>query len=355
MTVKPTANKPLISVCMAICNEEQYIANTLASIQAQTHENFEVLMFDNNSTDETVSICQEFCTSDRRFSLYQNTFNVGQVYNFNRCLSPASGDFIAIRSGNDLIEPGYLEKTLDLLLNNPDTGLAYTRSLQIDPQGHLIDSHYPDASYFETTCADPVAAGTKVMRCYIHPAAYFGLYRKSLLDRLQPLRHVFGGDKIFICEASLYSAIGCIPDVLCYERKHQRQASLRGIFSEDAVYQLPEESVFARFEGITPFTDMIWGFTEMFSRAAIDGPAKAQLCHNAHSVFFNYYKKKLDNEKRKLLDIFKDNKDRLLQPETHRILNLSRHNLLHRVRRIQFIFPQDLELKALSNALSELL
>jgi len=355
MTVKANDSQPLIGVCMAICNEEKYIAGTLQSIQAQTHENFEALIFDNNSTEETVAICQDFCQSDRRFKLHQSTYNVGQVYNFTRCTAAASADFIAIRSGNDLIEPRYLEQTLALLLDDPGIGLAYTRCLKIDRDGNLIDNSYPDASFFETTCTDPVAAGTTIMRCFIHPAAYFGLYRKNLLDRLQPLRHSFGGDKIFICEASLYSSIGCVAEPLCYERRHQRQASLRNIFSEDSVYQLPEESVFARYESIAPFTDMIWGFTDMFSRAKIGDREKAQLCNNAYTVFFHHYREKLDAEKLRVLDIFVRNKDQLLQDQAHRVLNLNRHNFLHRVRRMLFIFPNDAQLKALMRELSELL
>lgn len=355
MTLQSPDPKPLVSVCMAICNEEKYIANTLKSIQAQTHENIEVLIFDNNSTDQTVAICRDFCQSDGRFNLYQNTFNIGQVYNFNRCLAPASADFIAIRSGNDLVEPRYVEKTLSLLLHDPEMGLAYTRNLQIDPEGALLDSNYPDDSYFETTSSDPVAAGTEVMRCFIHPASYFGLYRKALLDRLQPLRHIFGSDKIFVCEASLYSSIGCVAESLSYERKHQRQSSLRNIFSKDAVYQVPEESLFARFEGTAPFTDMIWGFTDMFSRAAIETREKTQLCHEAHSMFCDHYGRQLANEKQRVLDIFENNKDHLLRDEAHRILNLNRHNFLYRVMRMMFIFPNDEDLKALTGELSALL
>ncbi|RLA43314.1 MAG: hypothetical protein DRR04_07050 [Gammaproteobacteria bacterium] len=355
MTLLSTDTRPLVSVCMAICNEEKYLTDTLKSIQAQTHENFEVLIFDNNSTDQTVSICRDFCQADGRFKLYQNTFNVGQVYNFNRCLAPASADFIAIRSGNDLIEPRYLEKTLSLLLDDPAMGLAYTRSLKIDPDGALLDNDYPDDSYFETTCSDPVAAGTEVMRCFIHPAPYFGLYRKGLLDRLQPLRHIFGSDKIFICEASLYSSIGCVAESLSHERRHQRQASLRGIFSKDAVYQIPQKSIFARFETTAPFTDMIWGFTDMFSRAAIGNREKSQLCHNAHSMFFDHYQRQLASEKQRVLDIFENNRDHLLRDETHRILNLNRHHLLHRVTRMLFIYPSDADLKALAHKLAALL
>jgi glycosyltransferase involved in cell wall biosynthesis len=355
MTVDKIDHQPLISVCMAIRNEEKYIAATLQSIQAQTHENFEVLIFDNNSTDDTVPICQDFCASDRRFKLFQNSFNIGQVYNFNRCMAPASADFIAIRSGNDLVEPEYLEKTLAVLLDDPVTGLAYTRCLKIDSDGNTMDSHYHEDSFFETACDNQVAAGTTAMKCFVHPAPYFGLYRKSLLDRLQPLRHIFGSDKIFICEASLYASIACIKEPLCFERRHRRQATLPDIFSEDAVYQLSATSVFARFEGITPLADMVWGFTDMFSRAQIGEQEKAQLCNNAYTLFFNHYREKLDAERARILDIFERNRDQMTGDASHRIWVLNRHRFLHRVRRMLFIFPNDAELKTLTAKLSELL
>jgi len=340
---------------MAVRNEEKYIADTLRSIQAQTHENFEALIFDNDSNDATAAICLDFCRTDSRFRLYRHRFNVGQVYNFSRCTNAATADYIAIRSGNDLLAPRYLEMTLGMLQRDPEMGLAYSQSCKIDPDGALMSSNYPLASYFETRCADPVAAAEAVMRCFIHPAPYFGLYRKQLLDRLQPLRHVFGGDKMFICEAALYAAIGCVAEPLSHERKHRRQNSLSTIFSEDAVFQVRGGSLFSRFEDLTPFADMIWGFTDMFCRAGIAEKAKGQLCQKAHGIFFEHYREQLDVERRGVLGMFENNRDQLLREKNHRIFNLARHNFLHRVMRMRFIFPRDDELENLTRELSELL
>lgn len=355
MTASGTATNPIVSVCVPVRNEQKYIANTLDTIQKQTHENFEVLIFDNCSTDDTVEICRNYCESDGRFKLFQNQFNVGQIYNFNRCLAPAAGEFVAIRSGNDPMQPDYLKKTLALLRDDPGMGLVYSRNLQIDVNGETLEKQYLDASYFETSSDEPVAAAATVMKRFFHPASFFGVYRKSLLDRLQPLRHIFGSDKIFVCEASLYSSIGCVQEVLSFERRHQRQASLEDIFSEDAVYELPQQSIYASYEGITPIADMIWGFAVMISRAAIDNNAKARLCQISHAVLGNHYSDNLKKEKQRVLGIFANNRELFTNEATNRILNLNRHNYLECVKRIQFTFPLDHQLSTVSRAITGLL
>jgi glycosyltransferase involved in cell wall biosynthesis len=355
MTDAPTDRHPLVSICIAARNEENYISDTLRSIQEQTHENFEVLIFDNDSTDETPAICEDFCTTDKRFNLYRNTFNVGQTYNFTRCLTPARGDYVAIRSGNDLLRPQYLEKTLAILLDSPETGMAYSRSDWIDEEGKPLDSDYQEDSFFETDCTDPVAAAETVLRCYIHPASYFGVYRKGMIDRLQPMRHAFGGEKMFVCEASLYGNIRCVKEPLFIERKHQRQASLAHIFSQDAVYGLPDDSIFASFEATTPFTDMIWGFNDMFARASLEPDDKAQLCVQAHRIFAEHYREQLNNEKQRLLEVFNENRDHLAGERAHLVHMRHRHNFLYRVMRMRFISPKDEELKSLANTVSEAL
>lgn len=345
----------LISICMPVRNEEAYIADTLRSIQEQTLDQFELLIFDNASIDSTVAICNQFAESDARIKVFKSASNVGQINNFNKCTSPALGEFIAIRSGNDPIYPDYLQQTLNAMREDESLGIVYTRATTIDSESRIAARQHAEETYFETRCENPVRAGKQVISRFFHPASFFGVYRRQLLQRLQPLKHIFGSDKIMVCEAALYAGIGCIDDELCYERKHKRQATLVNIFSEDAAYGLPERSIFAKFESTAPIADMIWGFTDMFSRAAIENKQKAALCDAAYDFLSNHYHDELQAEHARMLEIFDNNKDFLLRSSSDRILMLNRINFLQRLKRVQFVFPHNRELRSIMRAISELI
>ncbi|MEM6582973.1 MAG: glycosyltransferase family 2 protein [Pseudomonadota bacterium] len=339
---------------MPVRNEENYIADTLRSLQAQTLEQFELLIFDNASSDATVSICRQFCESDSRIKLYESTCNIGQINNFNRCTKPAVADFVGICSGNDLLHPDYLKETFNAIIKDPALGLVYTRTATIDANDKIAERQHASETYFETHCDDPVRAGSSVISRFFHPASFFGLYRRSTLERLQPLRHIFGSDKIMVCEASLYANIACIPVALSSERKHDRQSSLVDIFSEDSTYGVSERSIFAKYESTAPMADMIWGFTDMFSRADILNKHKAALCEAAYSFLKDHYRDELQAEYARALDIFANNKSILLGSSEDRVLMLNRINFLQRVGRLQFVFPGDKELQSISHTISRL-
>lgn len=101
---------PLISVCIPSYNNSSFIAETIRSVLAQTYENFEIIIVDDCSTDNTVEIIKGF--NDRRISLFENASNLGMHGNWNKSLSLAKGEFIKLLCGDDLIYPSCLELQL---------------------------------------------------------------------------------------------------------------------------------------------------------------------------------------------------------------------------------------------------
>jgi len=103
---------PFVSICVPTYNGKTYIRQCLDSILAQTFENFEVLIVDDQSSDETVSVAQEYAERDRRIRLVQNEHNLGLVGNWNRCIELAQGEWIKFVFQDDLIAPECLERML---------------------------------------------------------------------------------------------------------------------------------------------------------------------------------------------------------------------------------------------------
>lgn len=103
---------PVISVCVPTFNAAKYLRECLDSILAQTFTDFELLIVDNHSSDETLSIVKEYAERDSRIRVIINEHNIGAVPNFNRCLELAQGEWIKYVFADDFIEPDCLDQML---------------------------------------------------------------------------------------------------------------------------------------------------------------------------------------------------------------------------------------------------
>lgn len=124
---------PLVSICIPAYNAGNTIRDTLNSLLMQSYENFEIIVSDNASTDETLKIVSEF--KDSRIRVYRNEVNIGGEANFNRCLQLSSGKYTAIFHADDIYEPNMLEMQVCFLEANPKAGAAFTQASLINESG----------------------------------------------------------------------------------------------------------------------------------------------------------------------------------------------------------------------------
>jgi glycosyltransferase involved in cell wall biosynthesis len=101
---------PLFSVCIPTYNGGKYLRECLDSIVAQTFADFEVLVVDDRSSDDTVAIAGEYAARDQRFRVIGNEHNLGAVRNWNKCISLATGEWVKFVFQDDLIAPCCLEQ-----------------------------------------------------------------------------------------------------------------------------------------------------------------------------------------------------------------------------------------------------
>jgi teichuronic acid biosynthesis glycosyltransferase TuaG len=107
---------PLVSIITPSYNSEKFISETIKSVQNQTYKNWEMIIVDDSSTDNTVSIIRDFL-SDTRINLYQLSKNSGTGIARNEALSFANGRFIAFLDSDDLWKPRKLEKQINYLIS----------------------------------------------------------------------------------------------------------------------------------------------------------------------------------------------------------------------------------------------
>ncbi|MBO5870954.1 MAG: glycosyltransferase family 2 protein [Clostridia bacterium] len=107
------------SVILPAFNAENTIRKTLLSLIGQTHQNFEVIIIDDGSTDNTRLICEEFTSSDNRF-VYIFQPNSGVSKARNNGIEHANGDYLAFIDSDDAYHPDYLSEFVRLIDGNPE-------------------------------------------------------------------------------------------------------------------------------------------------------------------------------------------------------------------------------------------
>ena len=102
-----------VSIGVPVYNVEEYLRECLNSIMEQTFTDFEVIMVDDGSTDNSFSICQEYVAKDNRFKLIHQE-NKGLAGARNTCIKNMHGEFITWIDSDDVVDNNYLERLLEV-------------------------------------------------------------------------------------------------------------------------------------------------------------------------------------------------------------------------------------------------
>ncbi|SVC41049.1 uncharacterized protein METZ01_LOCUS293903, partial [marine metagenome] len=112
------SNLPLITVLMPVYNGAKYLNEAIDSILNQTFQNFEFIIIDDGSTDDSVKIIKSY--DDNRIRLVENRNNLGQSETLNKGLSLTRGKYIARMDQDDISMPERLKKQFEFMENNSD-------------------------------------------------------------------------------------------------------------------------------------------------------------------------------------------------------------------------------------------
>jgi GT2 family glycosyltransferase len=131
---------PRLTVCVPTYNAAPYLGAALASIRQQTFEDFELIVSDDCSQDETREIA--ISSEDPRLRFIHNQTRLGLVGNWNRCLELASGSYVSIFHQDDLMQPTTLERMISTLDKYPNVGFVFSDMALIDDDGNVIGGHW---------------------------------------------------------------------------------------------------------------------------------------------------------------------------------------------------------------------
>lgn len=153
-------NLAIVSIAMASYNGERFITEQLDSILNQSYHNIELVIVDDCSKDETISIIKRYQEKFSNIKLFQNEMNSGVTKTFERAIQESKGEFIAISDQDDIWELNKIE----ILMNEIGSfDAVYSNSLLVDAQGNSLNKSFTTIMNMKTyTCGAPFLLSNSV-------------------------------------------------------------------------------------------------------------------------------------------------------------------------------------------------
>jgi glycosyltransferase involved in cell wall biosynthesis len=166
---------PLVSILLPAYNCEKYIRATIDSLLNQSYTNFELLIINDGSSDNTLNTIHSY--TDTRISLINNDGNKGLIYSLNRGLELAKGKYIARIDADDICLPTRLEKQVSWLEKNHQTAIVATQIIFINELNETIGNWPLD---IQTNTATQIKKAMVGQNCIAHPTV---LMRSEIIQQ----------------------------------------------------------------------------------------------------------------------------------------------------------------------------
>jgi glycosyltransferase involved in cell wall biosynthesis len=206
--------RPIVSVLMTAYQRERYIEDAIKSVLASSLQDFELVVVDDGSTDNTVGIAQSLADTDERVKVYVNEKNLGDYPNRNKAASVASGKYIKYLDSDDIMYPHCLQVMVHCMESFPEAGYGLSAigdekrpyPVSLSPREAYLE-HFSDFEHFNR------APGSSIIK-------------KEAFDKLggfSGVRQV--GDFEFWLKIGCYYPLVKMPVDLYWSRLHENTES----------------------------------------------------------------------------------------------------------------------------------
>lgn len=205
---------PLVSVLMTAYNRQNYIAEAIESILASTYNNFELIIVDDCSADNTISIAKSYAEKDCRVSVYINEKNLGDYPNRNKAATYALGKYLKYVDSDDKLFDFSLQYCVDQMEKYPEAsiGMLFLNAAFVSEDSLCWDSEkIIRAHFFGSSCLSIGPSGS--------------IIRRDKFEKIGGFDTRFGvaSDNFFnIKLAALYPVV-LLPKVFLFYREHEGQ------------------------------------------------------------------------------------------------------------------------------------
>ena len=277
---KQAAN-PRVTIGMPVYNGAQTIAQSLDSLLEQSFGDFELVISDNASTDDSVHIIKSYCQQDTRIRLIEQSCNIGANGNFSAVVDAARGEYFKWSTCSDLCSPDFLTHCVTFLDAHPDVVLAAPSTL-------LFETH-PDESQlytqdFAVLNESPGRRFQQLIETIKLNNAMNGLIRlKALRTRRPVIDHYMQADIVMMSCLCLQGKLAQVPDAVFLRRMDPRTATILMTKEDDLRHHYPSPDMRA----LLPAWQLFLGWLRAVHQTPVAAADKRQAyCYIAKMCFW---------------------------------------------------------------------
>lgn len=235
---------PLVTIAIPTYERLQYLMEAVASAEAQTYDNIEILIGDDGNNPEIQVWCNQQAQRNPKIRYQKNSRNLGLAGNWNALADTARGDYIIIIGDDDRLLPDFVSKCIAVVL--PDGAVAFSNQIIIDHEGHRLD---------EETQKLPRLYGRDALQAGWLSNPEVCAWRNSIpssaaLIRTADVRRLRFKEDMNTPELELFVRLAAegvkfafVPDCLAEYRVHPKSATSGGLKSDILVEHLMNVSV----------------------------------------------------------------------------------------------------------------
>jgi glycosyltransferase involved in cell wall biosynthesis len=198
---------PPVTLGLPVYNGGTMLVQALDSVLAQTYGDFELIVSDNASTDDTPEIVRDYAARDKRVRYFRQPFNIGSGNNWTFVARQGRGTWLKWISANDDYAPHLLEQSLEPMRRDRSVVLCYGRTRFIDLEGNKLDVYGGD---FDALSDDPLERYRIVReRLHLGTPVQAGLIRLDALRRCGYFGNYRDSDRVLIAGLALAGKLSC--------------------------------------------------------------------------------------------------------------------------------------------------
>ena len=189
-----TANlKKILTIGMPVYNGEVYLALAIESLLAQDFSHWELMIFDNHSTDSSWNIITSFAASDPRISCFRREENVGAIRNFIELIENAESQYFMWAAADDTWSSNYISSCLSALEANREIGFAGGSIRNTDGDGNTIRTYDPFLGGADPVAKVRIKSFLQAVEVDGKANMIYSIFRTDLLKHVCTINAVFNG------------------------------------------------------------------------------------------------------------------------------------------------------------------
>ncbi len=271
---------PFVSVIIPNFNHAPYLQQRIETVFSQSYNNFEIILLDDCSTDNSHEIIEQYYGDERFSYIIVNENNSGSAFKqWVKGIALSKGKYIWIAESDDWCEPTFLETIMSGIVSNNNCVLGYCQSYYVHHHNNIIwqTSHKSLADFIagDTFISNYMLSGTAIYN------ASMAVWKKDVFEKISKdfLQYQLCGDWLFWIEICRHGDVFVSGKILNYFRKHRDNISNKGIANGDS------------------FIEELNMFTSLYKKGSISGEDFFKSLKSEY-IHFKAEEKKLDPDKR---------------------------------------------------------